>query len=158
MSRSVRSFGQRHAGRGATLRPAPAGGRPWLVPLAATLLVLAVVAGAVLASSVTRGHVELDDGTVWVTSLADGKAARFNVRLREADAAVSASSARFDVAQSGADTMLDGGSSSASIKASTAAMDATVETGGASTMFGGGTAAMFNASTGDVQSQSIYFV
>ena len=150
MSRSVRSFGQRHAGRGATLRPAPAGGRPWLVPLAATLLVLAVVAGAVLASSVTRGHVELDDGTVWVTSLADGKAARFNVRLREADAAVSASSARFDVAQSGADTMLDGGSSSASIKASTAAMDATVETGGASTMFGGGTAAMFNASTGDV--------
>lgn len=151
MSGSVRSFGGRRAGRGATRRPASSGGRPWLVPLAATLLMLAVVAGAVLASSVTRGQVSLDDGTVWVTSLADGKAARFNVRLREADAAVSASANRFDVAQSGPDTMLDEGVSSSSIKASTAAVDATAETGGnVSTMFGGGTAVMFDASTGDV--------
>ena len=54
------------------------------------------------------------------------------------------------MAQSDADTMLDEGASSSSIKASTAAVDATVETGGVSTMFGGGTAAMFDPATGDV--------
>lgn len=51
------------------------------------LLLLGIVAGAVIVSSVTQRHVQLDDGTVWVTSLKDRKAARFNVRNRDADAA-----------------------------------------------------------------------
>lgn len=73
------------------------------------LLLLGIVAGAVIVSSVTQRHVQLDDGTVWVTSLKDRKAARFNVRNRDADAGVASTAARFDVAQHDGSTVISEG-------------------------------------------------
>ena len=70
-------------------------------------------------SIVTRHHVQLDDGTVWVTSLANQKAARFNVKNREADASVVSSSPRFDIAQHNGDTILTETTKASTIKAST---------------------------------------
>ena len=55
----------------------PSGSRRWITPIVMLLLLLGIVAGAVIVSSVTQRHVQLDDGTVWVTSLKDRKAARF---------------------------------------------------------------------------------
>ena len=60
-------------------------------------------------SSITRQHVHLDDGTVWVTSLKNRKAARFNVKLKEPDSAVASSAARFDIVQHDSDTVLTEG-------------------------------------------------
>ena len=72
----------------------PSGSRRWITPIVMLLLLLGIVAGAVIVSSVTQRHVQLDDGTVWVTSLKDRKAARFNVRNRDADAGVASTAAR----------------------------------------------------------------
>lgn len=83
------------------------------------LLLLGIVAGAVIVSSVTQRHVQLDDGTVWVTSLKDRKAARFNVRNRDADAGVASTAARFDVAQHDGSTVISEGTKASNIEAST---------------------------------------
>ena len=84
----------------------PSGSRRWITPIVMLLLLLGIVAGAVIVSSVTQRHVQLDDGTVWVTSLKDRKAARFNVRNRDADAGVASTAARFDVAQHDGSTVI----------------------------------------------------
>lgn len=127
------------------------GRRPWLVPLVCLLAVLAVIVGAFIVSSVTERHLKLDDGTVWVTSLNDGKAARFNVALQEPDVAVMASGAQFDVAQAGAVTMLDEDASTASIDQATVSMaDTTPTKNGIRTYVGGDTVAMFDTQRGSV--------
>lgn len=87
----------------------PSGSRRWITPIVMLLLLLGIVAGAVIVSSVTQRHVQLDDGTVWVTSLKDRKAARFNVRNRDADAGVASTAARFDVAQHDGSTVISEG-------------------------------------------------
>lgn len=127
------------------------GRRPWIVPLVCLLAVLAVIIGAFIVSSVTERHLKLDDGTVWVTSLNDGKAARFNVTLQEADVAVMATGAQFDVAQAGAVTMLDEDASTASIDQSTVSMaDTTPTKNGIRTYVGGETVAMVDTQRGSV--------
>lgn len=127
------------------------GRRPWLVPLVCLLAVLAVIVGAFIVSSVTERHLKLDDGTVWVTSLNDGKAARFNVALQEPDVAVMASGAQFDVAQAGAVTMLDEDASTASIDQATVSMaDTTPTKNGIRTYVGGDTVAMVDTQRGSV--------
>lgn len=97
----------------------PSGSRRWITPIVMLLLLLGIVAGAVIVSSVTQRHVQLDDGTVWVTSLKDRKAARFNVRNRDADAGVASTAARFDVAQHDGSTVISEGTKASSIEAST---------------------------------------
>ena len=137
---------------GALLRRlVPSGNRRWITPVVVLLLLLAVVAGAIIISSVTQRHVQLDDGSVWITSLKDRKAARFNVRLKQADAGVASASQRFDVAQHGADTVLDESGKASSIKASTVGVEGSNETkGDVTSMIGGGTVAFLDAKTGDV--------
>ncbi|NMN01628.1 Ig-like domain-containing protein [Bifidobacterium panos] len=128
-----------------------AGKRKWVAPVAVLLLILAVIAGAIIVSSVTQQHVQLDDGTVWVTSLQHRKAARFNVKLKQADAAISSPAQKFDVAQHDSDTLLYEGSKASCIKASTISVNGSAETGGnAVTMIGGGTAAFLNTKNGNV--------
>lgn len=125
--------------------------RPWLVPLVTLLAVVAVIAGAVIVSSVTQRHLQLDDGTVWVTSLQDGKAARYNVRLQEPDTAVAASDPKFDVAQQGASTVLAEGTQVSAIHPSTISLADSAPTGAAVQSFvANGTLALFNRARGDV--------
>ena len=132
-------------------RPVSTEGRRWVAPLVALLSLVAIIAGAILVSSITRRQVHLDDGTVWVTSLKDRKAARFNVRLSEADVAVSSAAARFDVAQHDSDTMLTEGAKSTTILASTVSADATTETkGDAQAVVGGDSVAFLDAKSGNV--------
>ena len=60
----------------------PSRSRRWITPIVMLLLLLGIIAGAFIVSSVTQQHVQLDDGTVWITSLKDRKAARFNAKTR----------------------------------------------------------------------------
>lgn len=132
-------------------RPFRAGNRRWMTPVAALILLIGLIAGAVIVSSVTRRHVRLDDGTVWVTSLADRKAARFNVRVAEADAAVASSSDRFDIDQQDGTTVLDETSRISGIDAASIAVTGTTETGGGMVAsLGGRTVAVLDPRTGDV--------
>ena len=75
----------------------PSGSRRWITPIVMLLLLLGIIAGAFIVSSVTQRHVQLDDGTVWITSLKDRKAARFNAKNKDVDAGVSSAASRFDV-------------------------------------------------------------
>lgn len=139
-TRMIRTGGRRHAG-----------GRRWVAPAVALLFILAVICGAIIVSSVTQRHVQFDDGTVWVTSLKNRKAARFNVRIRQADAAVGASSRTFDVAQHGSATLLEEGDMTSTIKASTVTIEGRTATGDNTiAMIGGGTAAFLDTTTGNV--------
>ena len=106
MATSSQSYDRRRRISAALRRLMPSGGHTWTVPVITLLLLLGLVAGAVIMSTVTRRHVQLDDGTVWVTSLKNQKAARFNVKNKEADAGVSSSAPRFDIAQHNGDTIL----------------------------------------------------
>ena len=127
------------------------GKRKWVAPVVTLLLIIAVIAGAIIVSSITQRHVQLDDGTVWVTSLKNRKAARFNVKLKQADAAVSSSAQKFDVAQHDSDTLLDEKGKTSAIKASTISVEGSTQTGGDTvTMIGGGTAAFLNTKNGNV--------
>lgn len=115
------------------------------------VLLLGIVAGAIIVSSVTQPHVQLDDGTVWVTSLKDHKAARFNVKNRDADAGVASKAARFDIAQHDGDTVLSEGTKASNIAASTVSESGnTTMTSDMETVVGGSTVALFNAKTGNV--------
>lgn len=152
MARQSSQSYERSRRTGALLRRlVPSGNRRWITPVVTLLLILGVVAGAIIISSVTQRHVQLDDGSVWVTSLKDRKAARLNVKLKQADAGVSSSAQRFDVAQHDAATVLAEAGKASAIKASTVGMDSTTETKGDNTsMIGGGTIAFLNTKTGDV--------
>ncbi|MBW3081424.1 Ig-like domain-containing protein [Bifidobacterium saguinibicoloris] len=151
MAKSSQAYERRRRIGALLRRLTPSGSRAWVTPVITLLLILAGIAGAIVISSVMQRHVQLDDGTVWVTSLKNRKAARFNVKLREADAAVASSAQRFDVAQNGSDTVLDEGGKSSAIKASTIAMAGSTETKGSmSVMMNGGTVAFIDTKTGDV--------
>ena len=129
----------------------PSGSRRWITPIVMLLLLLGIVAGAVIVSSVTQRHVQLDDGTVWVTSLKDRKAARFNVRNRDADAGVASTAARFDVAQHDGSTVISEGTKASNIEASTVSESGnTTIKSDTRTVVGGNTAAFINVKTGNV--------
>ena len=74
---------------------------PRLALLLTALILLTIIIGALVATTVTRQRVHLDNGTVWVTSSTRRSIARFNVRVGQIDASIPASTPRFDVAQSG---------------------------------------------------------
>ena len=102
-------------------------------------------------SSITRQHVHLDDGTVWVTSLKNRKAARFNVKLKEPDSAVASSAARFDIVQHDSDTVLTEGAKATGISSATLGTTGRTETKGDTTaVTGGGTIAFLNTKNGNV--------
>ena len=123
----------------------PSGSRRWITPIVMLLLLLGIIAGAFIVSSVTQRHVQLDDGTVWITSLKDRKAARFNAKNKDVDAGVSSAASRFDVAQHDGDTVISEGTKASNIAASTIS-----ETGNTAiktdieTIVGGDTAAFIN--------------
>ena len=129
----------------------PSGSRRWITPIVMLLLLLGIIAGAFIVSSVTQRHVQLDDGTVWITSLKDRKAARFNAKNKDVDAGVSSAASRFDVAQHDGDTVISEGTKASNIAASTIS-----ETGNTAiktdieTIIGGNTAAFINTKTGNV--------
>ncbi|WP_243386769.1 Ig-like domain-containing protein [Bifidobacterium primatium] len=123
----------------------------WVMPVVTLLLVLGVVAGAIIISSITRQHVQLDNGTVWITSLKNQKAARFNVRLQDADAAVSSSAQQFDVSQASENTVLTEGSRAMAVKSSTIGIAGQTDLKGETTSFiGGDTVAFINTKNGNV--------
>ncbi|KFI57711.1 Ig-like domain-containing protein [Bifidobacterium gallicum] len=125
--------------------------RPWLLPVVALLAMVAMIVGAIIISSVTQRHLQLDDGTVWVTSTANGKAARYNARLKEADASVRAGSPQFDVAQYNGTTMLAEDAQTSAIEASTIAMsDSTATKTGMHTLIGGDTVAFVDTTRGNM--------
>ena len=75
----------------------------------------------------------------------------FNVKVKQADAAVSSTATRFDVAQHDAVTILDEGGEASSIDASTVSPTEQVETGeGMTVLLGGDTVAFLDTQTGDV--------
>ena len=84
----------------------PSRSRQWITPIVMLFLLLGIIAGAFIVSSVTQQHVQLDDGTVWITSLKDRKAARFNAKNKDVDAGVSSTASRFDVAQHNGSTVI----------------------------------------------------
>lgn len=129
----------------------PSGSRRWITPIVMLLLLLGIIAGAFIVSSVTQRHVQLDDGTVWITSLKDRKAARFNAKNKDVDAGVSSAASRFDVAQHNGSTVISEGTKASNIAASTIS-----ETGNTAiktdiaTIVGGDTAVFINVKTGNV--------
>lgn len=129
----------------------PSGSRRWITPIVMLLLLLGIIAGAFIVSSVTQRHVQLDDGTVWITSLKDRKAARFNAKNKDVDAGVSSAASRFDVTQHNGSTVISEGTKASNIAASTIS-----ETGNTAiktdiaTIVGGDTAAFINVKTGNV--------
>ena len=93
----------------------PSGSRRWITPIVMLLLLLGIIAGAFIVSSVTQQHVQLDDGTVWITSLKDRKAARFNAKNKDVDAGVSSAASRFDVTQHNGSTVISEGTKASNI-------------------------------------------
>ena len=96
----------------------PSRSRRWITPIVMLFLLLGIIAGAFIVSSVTQQHVQLDDGTVWITSLKDRKAARFNAKNKDVDAGVSSTDSRFDVAQHNGSTVISEGTKASNIAAS----------------------------------------
>ena len=129
----------------------PPGHGQWAVPVIMLLLLLGIVAGALIVGSALQPRVHLDDGTVWVTSLKDRRAARFNVRIREADADVPSSSVRFDIVQHDGDTVILEDTEARYIKASTVNEDGTTAMAtDVQTLIGANTIAFINTKTGNV--------
>lgn len=122
------------------------------IVLAALACVGALIAGALLTPAPTRRHVRLDNGTVWIASSTARKAARLNVRLRQADATVPLSSPSPDVAQHGPATVLLDGTQAIGVD------PATTDTGRPTTVgersqvhVAGGTLAVLDEKSGDVR-------
>ena len=129
----------------------PSGSRRWITPIVMLLLLLGIIAGAFIVHSVTQRHVQLDDGTVWITSLKDRKAARFNAKNKDVNAGVSSAASRFDVAQHNGSTVISEGTKASNIAASTISETGnTVIKTDIETIVGGDTAAFINVKTGNV--------
>ncbi|WEV42684.1 Ig-like domain-containing protein [Bifidobacterium sp. ESL0682] len=125
--------------------------RRWLTPVLVLLLLLGIVAGAIIINALTRTNVHLDDGTVWVTSLKDRKAARFNVKLQQANGAIAPTTPTFDVNQHDDNVVLSDGAKAQGIVASTLGIHGKSEVkSSTSTFMGGNTTAFLNRKTGNV--------
>ncbi|PJM78696.1 Ig-like domain-containing protein [Bifidobacterium scaligerum] len=151
MSVSAQSYERRRRLSAILRRLMPSGGHRWTLPVITLLLLAGLVAGSLIISTVTRRHVQLDDGTVWITSLNNHKAARFNVKNKEPDAGVASTASRFDVVQHDGDTVLTEPSKAFSIKASTVGTDAKTDLKSQTTaVIGGDAIAFINEKTGNV--------
>ncbi|WEV72725.1 Ig-like domain-containing protein [Bifidobacterium sp. ESL0790] len=151
MSKTSSTRARRHRIRLSFKRLNSQTNRRWLTPVLVLLLLLGVVAGAIIINTLTRAHVHLDDGTVWVTSLKDRKAARFNVKLKQVNGAISPTTPSFDVAQHDDDTVLSDGTKAQGIQASTLGIHGKSDMKSSTVTFiGGQTAAFLNTKTGNV--------
>lgn len=122
-----------------------------LVPLFSAVVIALLAAATIVISSIHHEQLHLDNASVWVTSLNNRKAARFNVTLKQADAAIPADSPTLDIAQSGNTTVLTDSHSAANISASTVMLDdQTSLPAGVETHVNGPTTAFFDPATGDV--------
>ncbi|NMN00522.1 large protein with C-terminal fibronectin type III domain [Bifidobacterium sp. DSM 109958] len=114
-------------------------------------LVLGLIVGAIVAETVVRRQVRLDNGTVWITSQVDRKAARLNVRAAQIEAGVDAPSHGFDVLQHDDVTLMTAGTRLGGIDAATLHMtDAPPIPDAATVALGGNVAAMLDDATGEV--------
>lgn len=122
----------------------------WTTPLLSLALLLALAAGAVVVRSVTHTQVHFDDGTVWVTSKQHRSAARFNVRVGQANGFIASETADFDIAQQGDIAMLDERTRAFGIDAATLDRSDPVRTGTELSMaLGGRTLALLHRASGD---------
>lgn len=138
---------QEHGTTLATQKPRKKRILPWICAGA----LLSLIAATFIVSSIRREHPHLDNGSVWITSLHDGKAARFNPFIEEADASVAASGANFDVEQRGNATLLNDQEKAYSIDAATLSTDTqTVKTMQTEVLMGGSTAVLFDSTSGKV--------
>lgn len=127
-----------------------------LVPLLLALMLLPFIAGVIVVRSVVRHQVHCDDGTVWVTSTAQGKAMRFNADIEEPTAVVAAKGSRFDIVQSGDHALLTGAAGVSSIDASTLDVaEHGVTERDRTVLVGGGTVALLNRRSGNVYAGSM---
>lgn len=151
MAKTPQSYERKQRIRATTKRLVHANRHPWLAPVFFLIILAAIIAGACIISTVTQRHIQLDDGTVWVTSQTHGKAARYNVKLREPDTAVSSADKQFDVAQNNGITILSEQSKATSIQPSTISMKDTTATRATNeTHVGADTVAFLDTKTGDV--------
>ncbi|BDR53413.1 ATPase AAA [Bombiscardovia nodaiensis] len=93
----------------------------------------------------------LDDGSVWVSNTAQGKLARFNPRIGEADAVVPVRSSHFDLAQNANTTLLKTDQTLTTLDPLTLSPQSPVPTpADLYPLLAAGTLALFNARTGQV--------
>ncbi|MBT1161534.1 AAA family ATPase [Bifidobacterium sp. SO1] len=119
-------------------------------------LLVAIVIAAVCFLSVTRQRAHLHDGTVWVTSAKERKAARFNVRIGQVDSTVSAVSTRFDVAQHDDSTLLFENGTLTVLRASTVRPHGRTDVSSdADVLLSGATMAVVDRTNGNVRIGSV---
>ena len=120
--------------------------------LAVTLTALVLlILGALFMHGVDRRAVQVDDGSIWITSQNERKVARFKPDIGEADVALSTGTDHFDLAQSGYAVILGHEGGMAPIAASTATLgDTTRSDAKVQRMINGPTLVLFQARTGKV--------
>ena len=95
---------------------------PWSIPVVVFIALVLIATGAILLNTINRQQVQVDDGSVWITSQDERKVARFKPGIGEADVALSTNTSRFDLAQSGYTTILGQDGAMSPINASTASI------------------------------------
>ena len=122
------------------------------VILAVTLAALILlVLGALFVHGVDRRAVQVDDGSIWITSQNERKVARFKPDIGEADVALSTGTDHFDLAQSGYAVILGREGGMAPIAAATAALgDTTRSDARVQRIINGPTLVLFQARTGRI--------
>lgn len=124
---------------------------PWIMPILVLLALVLIAVGAILLNTVNRRQVQVDDGSVWITSQNERKVARFKPQIDEADVALSTNASRFDLAQSGYTAILGQDGAISAIKASTASLgDRTMVQDRVKQIVNGPTLALFQQTTGKV--------
>ena len=120
--------------------------------LAVTLTALVLlILGALFMHGVDRRAVQVDDGSIWITSQNERKVARFKPDIGEADVALSTGTDHFDLAQSGYAVILGREGGMAPIAASTATLgDTTQSDAKVQRMVNGPTLVLFQARTGKI--------
>ena len=120
--------------------------------LAVTLTALVLlILGVLFVHGVDRRAVQVDDGSIWITSQNERKVARFKPDIGEADVALSTGTDHFDLAQSGYAVILGREGGMAPIAASTATLgDTTRSDARVQRMVNGPTLALFQARTGRI--------
>lgn len=119
--------------------------------IAATIVMLAVAAGALIVNAVVQRQTDLDNGTVWIVSQRDGGIGRLNVRARQLEAVVDVPEDRFDVQQRDDAAAIVSASGIASIDPVTLSVAAATRIAPSATVAsGGGTLAAIDDATGRV--------
>ena len=119
--------------------------------LIALMLTAGVIIGAIIAETVVRRQIHLDNGTVWIASRTERRAARLNVRAAQIEATIDADDVGFDVLQHDDATLLTAGSSLIDVDAATLTVtDVPSLPPSAKVMLSGAVIAVLDESTGEV--------